>query len=87
MSRASANVALQVTAKLAPFLENRPQASGLAVSTNDKPLAVHNPLQPCADVGNRLVHSVAQFYFNCVQLCHHAFLRRRALLKETGKAV
>jgi hypothetical protein len=39
-------------------------------------IAVHNLLEPCTDVGNRLVHAAAQFCFNSVQLCHHAFLRR-----------
>jgi len=31
---------------------------------------------PCTDVGNRLVHSAAQFCLNCLQLGNHAFLRR-----------
>jgi hypothetical protein len=39
-------------------------------------IAVHNLSQPCTDVGNRLVHSEAQLSFNCVQLRHHALLRR-----------
>jgi hypothetical protein len=39
-------------------------------------IAVHNLSQPCTDVGHRLVHSEAQFCFNCVQLRHHALLRR-----------
>ena len=39
-------------------------------------VAVHNLLEPSTDVGNRLVHAAAQFCFNCVQLCHYAFLRR-----------
>ena len=39
-------------------------------------VAVHNLSEPCTDVGNRLVHAAAQFCLNCVQLCHHAFLRR-----------
>jgi hypothetical protein len=37
-------------------------------------IAVHNLSQPCTDVGHRLVHSEAQFCFNCVQLRHHALL-------------
>ncbi len=39
-------------------------------------VAIHNLLEPSTDVGNRLVHAAAQFCFNCVQLGHHAFLRR-----------
>jgi hypothetical protein len=39
-------------------------------------IAVHNLLEPSTDVDNRLVRAAAQFCFNCVQLCHHAFLRR-----------
>jgi hypothetical protein len=39
-------------------------------------IAVHNLSQPCTHLGHRLVHSAAQFCFKCVQLRHHAFLRR-----------
>ena len=39
-------------------------------------VAIHNLLEPSTDGGNRLVHAAAQFCFNCVQLGHHAFLRR-----------
>src|SRR5438132_12630970 len=39
-------------------------------------VAVHNLSEPRTDSGNRLVHAEAQFCFQCVQLRHHALLRR-----------
>src|ERR1700688_1226273 len=39
-------------------------------------IAVHDLLQPCTDVGNRLVHSKAQRSLKGLQLRHHALLRR-----------
>ena len=67
--------------------QNEPPHSSQALSEDTQPIdvsrnrmvtviAVHNLLEPSTDVGNRLVYTAAQFCFNCVQLCHHAFLRR-----------
>jgi hypothetical protein len=39
-------------------------------------VAVHNLSEPRIDSGNRLVHAEAQFCLKCVQLRHHALLRR-----------
>src|SRR5690349_10901630 len=39
-------------------------------------VAVHNLSEPRTDSGNRLLHAEAQLCFKCVQLRHHALLRR-----------
>ena len=36
-------------------------------------VAIHNLLEPSTDIGNRLVHAAAQFWFNCVRLATMRF--------------
>jgi hypothetical protein len=74
-------------ASLTAAAENEPPQSPHSLPEDTQPvdvsrdrmvavIAVHNLSQPCTDVGHRLVHSEAQFCFKCMQLRHHAFLRR-----------